>query len=209
MNFGPLKTKEICQLVYQTASAIKYLNQCENCIHRDLKPENILIGPELFEQIRVTDYGLARIFPEGIQDEAKAATANVGSDGYQAPETMSMDGDNLTMYGKQCDLFSLGVITYIVAVAAPPFGLGPSARRGDIRAGRYKPMEGGKWKSVAPEIKELIKGLLLPDPEKRLTVEDVLSNPFIKKNAGVPVDQVGMEAALEADLARAAAEAGK
>lgn len=206
MSFGPLSTEDTCKLIYQTAAAIKYLNTCENCIHRDLKPENILIGPEAFDRIRVTDYGLARIFPEGLKatSEEKAATANIGSDGYQAPETMNEYGD-LTMYGAQCDIFSIGVIAYIVAVAGPPFGLGPNARRKDILAGKYKPMTGGAWAKVAPEIKQLIAEMLKPNPSERITVDGLLGNAFIKKHAGIPTDAAGMEAALNADVARAAA----
>merc|ERR1712093_467821 len=100
MTYQALPTENTCKLVYQTAAALKYLNESENCIHRDLKPENILIGPERFDRIRVTDYGLSRIFPEGQMSESKAATANVGSDGYQEPENMNKYGE-LTMYGVQ------------------------------------------------------------------------------------------------------------
>lgn len=207
MTFGPLSTDQTCKLVYQTASALKYLNACENCIHRDLKPENILIGPEEFERIRVTDYGLARVFTEGIDDngEAKAATANIGSNGYQAPETMNDFGDR-TMYDQKCDIFSLGVITYIVCAAAPPFGLGPSARLEDIKAGRFKPMEGPKWSKVPPELMDLIRAMLQPDPAARCSVDDVLANDFVKGHAGIPSDIAAMEAALNADIARAKAE---
>jgi len=200
MTYGALNTTDTSKLVYQTALSLKYLNESEGCIHRDLKPENILLGPEKFERIRVTDYGLARIFPEGIQaSEAKAATANVGSDGYQAPETMNEYGDQ-TFYGVQCDIFSLGVITYIVCSATPPFGLGPGARRADIKAGKFKPMTGSKWDKVAPELKGLIQGMLKPKPEERITVDDILADAFLKKHAGIPDSPAAMEAALEANL---------
>jgi len=206
MTNGALNTEENCKLLYQTCSSLVYLNQCENCIHRDLKPENILIGPELFDRIRVTDYGLARIFPDGLGDECKAATANVGSNGYQAPETINDYGDK-TMYGKECDMFSLGVIMYICCAAAPPFGLGPSARVADIKVGKFKPMIGPKWAKVPKELQDIVKGLLAVDPAARLSCEQILGNRWVKEQCGVPMDVDGIQAALEADLKRAAAKA--
>jgi serine/threonine protein kinase len=204
MTKGALSTQYNCKLLYQTCSALVYLNQCENCIHRDLKPENILIGQELFDRIRVTDYGLARIFPEGLGDEeTKAGTANVGSNGYQAPETINEFGDK-TMYGKECDMFSLGVIMYICCVAAPPFGLGPSARVHDLKAGNFKPMNTAKWAKVPQELKDIVVGLLKPDPAERLSAKDILANAWVKEQAGIPMDLDGIQAALEADLIRAA-----
>jgi len=204
VSIGPLDPKQCAQLVYQTADAIKYLNNFENAMHRDLKPENILLGSELFDRVRVTDYGLARVFTSGLGEAAVACTANVGSDGYQAPETMNKHGSQ-TMYSKQVDIWSLGCIAYICCAQAPPFGLGNSARLRDISQGKFKPMTGPKWKAVDPEMKNLIKAMLTVLPEKRITVDDLLKNEYLKKTAGIPTEPAEMEAALEADLARAAA----
>merc|ERR1711939_541176 len=185
MEFGALSMENTCKLLYQSADSLKYLNDAENCIHRDLKPENILIGPEQFDRIRVTDYGLARIFPDGIKGkEALAATANVGSNGYQAPETINEYGER-TMYGKQCDMFSLGVIAYICCSQSPPFGLGPSARMHDIKSGNFRPMSGDKWSKVPEEMQELIRGMLKVNPDERLTAQDILDHPWVKAQAGV------------------------
>jgi len=220
INRGCLTTEQNCKLLYQTASALAYLNEFENCIHRDLKPENILLGVELFDRIRVTDYGLARIFMGGLGAENRQATANVGSDGYQAPETMiskstsvsrSASGKAMVMYSKQVDIWSLGVIMYICCAQKPPFGLGGAARLKDITAGKYAPMTGPKWAKVPPELKDLVKRMLVLDPERRITVDEILANDFVKRHAGVPTDEAAMEAALEANLefVRTASKGGK
>ena len=86
----------------------------------DLKPDNILIGQEMFERIRVSDYGQARIVSTDV-DEAVAATMNVGTDGYNAPETIAR-GSTVGIYDKKIDVWSLGVIAYMCAMGRPRVG---------------------------------------------------------------------------------------
>jgi 5'-AMP-activated protein kinase catalytic alpha subunit len=199
---GPLTFKQACQLLYQTCAALEFLNG-KAVIHRDLKPENILLGTELFDRTRLVDYGLARVFVDGLQDENQG-TANVGSDGYQAPETMSRGGGVAT-YGKQCDVWSLGVVMYICMAKAPPFGLGPSAKLTEIRAGRYKPMTGPKWANVDERLKELIKRMITVDPHQRITVEEIMHTDWVRAGAGMPPSDP-MELELARDLARTASK---
>jgi len=199
---GPLSTSHACKLLFQTADSLSYLNR-HNTIHRDLKPENILLGKELFERIRVTDYGLARVALE--QDTimgAEGLTADVGSDGYQAPETMGR-GASVAKYGKQCDVWSLGVVMYICCSGSPPFGLGGGARKRDIMMGKYRDMAGKKWEKVAPEMKALISKMLVVNPDSRMTVDDILLDPFVRSGAGLPPPDP-MELSLHRDIQRTA-----
>jgi len=176
-------------------------------IHRDLKPENILISAnDVFDRVRVMDYGLARCFVTQDEiEEAQQATANVGSGGYQAPETITARYQRWANYGPSCDVWSLGVVLYIVMRGSPPFGLGDRARINDIKTGKYAPMTGPKWAKVPDEIKEIIKKMLVVDPTKRMTMDDVLSDPYICNLAGAdPMD--GVANTLDADLQRVASE---
>jgi serine/threonine protein kinase len=201
---GPLNTVQQCKLLYQTADSLSYLNR-HNTIHRDLKPENILLGPELFDRVRVTDYGLARVALD--QDTimgGEGLTADVGSDGYQAPETMGR-GRSVATYGKQCDVWSMGVVMYIVCSGSPPFGLGGGARKRDIMVGKYRDMAGRKWSGVTPEMKELIRKMLIVDPAARITVDDIMLDPFVRMNAGLPPPDP-MELSLHRDIQRTASE---
>ena len=125
---GPLDTAECCKFLYQTASALSYLND-HRIIHRDLKPENILLGEEGFDRLRLVDYGLARIFSEQFGNETHAATANEFNDGYQAPETMTTGGGD-AQYGKvRCMWIRCGCIhTFLPACAYSP--VAQTAHRG-------------------------------------------------------------------------------
>ena len=175
-------------------------------MHCDLKPENILLGPEKFDKIRVMDYGLARCFMEDSAGslEVQEATANVGSGGYQAPETIAKYQQS-TQYGKACDVWSLGVILYICVRGAPPFGLGAKARIADIQRGKYAAMTGKKWDVVDPKLRDLIKRMIGPDvvdPRNRITFEEIMRDEFVMRHAGIDrLTQV-----LTADIDRVASE---
>ena len=201
MQKGVLSPNDACKVLYQTAKGMQYLNH-RNVIHRDIKPENILLGEEEFDRIRVVDYGLARVFSEAPSSEGVVATANVGSDGYQAPETMARGSGDVT-YNQQVDVWSTGVVIYICLRGAPPFGLGAKAKLADIREGKYKPMEGKKWENVPDELKALIERMLTVDYQQRITFDELLLDPWLCQMAGEdPPDPAAI--AMQRDLNRLA-----
>lgn len=83
-------------------------------------------------------------------------------------------------------MWSLGVVTYIACRGAPPFGLGPKAKLGDIKAGKFKPMTGPKWAKVAPEMMRLIEMMLDVNEDTRITAYSVMHDPWLRENAGLP-----------------------
>lgn len=188
MKKGVLNTENACKLVYQTASALQYLNS-KNVIHRDLKPENILLGEELFDRVRITDFGLSRIFLDGLS-EKMVGTANVGSAGYQAPETFRQGlGDKHAVYGPSVDVWSLGVILHIVVRGGPPFGLAKKFSLSRCKAGEYPSMTVAthkRWGTVPQEIKNLIAQMLIVDPNERIKLQQILDHPFVREQAGIP-----------------------
>jgi serine/threonine protein kinase len=184
---GPLSMQDLAKVTYQTAMGIDYLNRELGAFHRDLKPDNILIGEEGFDQIRIADFGHGRCVGAEIDSET-AATMNKGTAGYSAPETISDFSVEYGMYGKEVDVWSLGVIVYMCASGIPPFPvaarLAHTARERTLK-GQYKPMEGPKWTKVPNECKDLIRSMLVVDPRRRATMEDIYNNPWIRRMAGI------------------------
>jgi len=177
---GPLSMPDTARVIHQTAAAVNFLNTHCHAMHRDLKPDNILIGPEMFQRIRVADYGQARIFQaDEMSESGVAKTFDVGTSGYNAPETMSMYNMAVGAYGPKIDVWSLGVITYICASGTTPFPLSGGKARGLIMKGQYRPMAGPKWEGVESECKELIASMLVVDPDRRISMLQVMSHPWV------------------------------
>lgn len=104
---------------------------------------------------------------------------------YAAPEVLGPE-----KYDKSCDIWSLGVICYILLCGFPPFysnhGLAISpGMKTRIRTGQYD-FPSPEWTNVTTEAKELIKGMLCVDPNKRLTIEEVMRNNWIAQYTNVP-----------------------
>ena len=94
----------------QIISGIEYIHKL-GIVHRDLKPENVLLeANKAFDQIKVIDFGTAQTFKQG--QNLKETT---GTPYYIAPEVLKHS------YGKECDIWSLGVMAYIILSGIPPF----------------------------------------------------------------------------------------
>ena len=171
-----LSETQIAVIFKQLLSGLAYLHS-HNIVHRDLKLENILIqeiekskstGEDLFN-IKIIDFGTARIF-----DNKKKPQSIVGSSYYIAPEVLNQK------YGKECDLWSVGVILYMFIVGHAPFdGCDDEEITGNIQKGIYK-KDDKRWKKASKEVKDLIQRLLIYNPQKRLTALQALRHPWFK-----------------------------
>ena len=97
-------------------------------MHRDLKPENVLLeASKEFDQIKVIDFGTAMKFKAGQQQKE-----TIGTPYYIAPEVLNHN------YGKECDIWSLGVMAYIILSGIPPFNGGTDSEiMASIRSGKF------------------------------------------------------------------------
>jgi len=164
--------EDACKVIKTIAEALQYCNSV-GVVHRDLKPENILlVTDEDDSKIKIADFGFAKeINPEG---EAELKTT-CGTPGYVAPEIISGK-----RYHKEVDMWSLGVIAYILLCGYPPFYDSNQAQLfKKIRKGQYQ-FEPEFWDQVSDDAKDLVKGLLLVDVASRFTVEDVLKHPWVQ-----------------------------
>ena len=154
---------EASAVIRQVAEGLLYLHS-QNIVHRDLKPENLLYVDKSDDAaVKITDFGLAKYTGAGV--DAPAMTTACGTPGYVAPEVLQRDA----VYGKEVDMWSLGVITYIVLCGFPPFYDDNHQRLFSmIKACRYD-FPSPYWDGVSESAKDLIKKLLVADVNARYT----------------------------------------
>lgn len=160
-------------IMRQIFSAVFYLHN-RNICHRDLKPENLMLETNVKGDltIKIIDFGAANIFEK---KEAKM-TLKVGTPFYIAPEVINRQ------YDLKCDMWSCGVILFILLVGYPPFdGEGDEEVMNNVLKGQYS-LDTEEWSNVSKEAKNLIKKLLVKDPSKRMSAEEALKDPWIIKN---------------------------
>jgi serine/threonine protein kinase len=155
-------------------SAIHYLHQELNIVHRDLKPENILLkskGGECDWDVQLTDFGLAKSL------EGEGLKTFCGTPQYFAPEVLerrhTVAGQG--RYGKPADMWSLGVILYILLSGRPPFP------EDDMSKLEFPAVP---WATFHPAAQSLVVELLRRDPRERLTIVGACSHPWILQEDG-------------------------
>ncbi|XP_062213167.1 nuclear pore complex protein NUP1-like [Phragmites australis] len=145
-------------------------------MHRDLKPENFLFVDQKEEAaLKTIDFGLSIFFrPDQIFNDV------VGSPYYVAPEILKKK------YGPEADVWSAGVIIYILLCGVPPFWA-------ENEQGIFEEVLHGKldfqsepWPSISEGAKDLVRRMLVRDPKKRLTAHEVLRHPWVQVGGLAP-----------------------
>ncbi|RCV37296.1 hypothetical protein SETIT_8G051500v2 [Setaria italica] len=145
-------------------------------MHRDLKPENFLFASTAEEApLKATDFGLSMFYKPGDK-----FSDVVGSPYYVAPEVLQK------CYGPEADVWSAGVILYILLCGVPPFWA-------ETEAGIFRQILRGKldfesepWPSISDSAKDLVRNMLTRDPKKRFSAHEVLCHPWIVDDAVAP-----------------------
>ena len=172
-----LSENQISVIFKQILSGLSYLHS-NNIVHRDLKLENILISDvefvpitgEEYLDIKIIDFGNAKHYQKNRKDSSIA-----GSTYYIAPESFKKNS------GKESDLWSAGVILYMLVVGYPPFG-GQSDKQilSNVQKGVYG-KNYSRWKNASPEVKDLIEKLLVSNPKQRLSAKEALEHKWFTK----------------------------
>jgi len=166
---GSYTESDAAQLVKKVVSAVEYLHN-HNIVHRDLKPENLLLkqkGDDL--EVAIADFGLSKIV--GNQVMMKTAC---GTPSYVAPEVL-----NATGYGKEVDMWSIGVITYILLCGFPPFyGDSVPDILEMIREGNVN-FPDAHWSHISYQAKDFVGKLLVMDPSSRMSASEALKHQWL------------------------------
>lgn len=189
--------REASQIICDLASALEFLHK-KGIAHRDLKPENILcVDPDKLSPVKICDFDLGSGIKFNSALTSPIATPQlltpVGSAEFMAPEVVDAFVGEANSYDKRCDLWSLGIIMYILLCGYPPFygncGMDCGWERGDncsacqdllftsIQEGSYEFPE-REWATISEDAKDLIRRLLVKEARQRISAASVLTHPW-------------------------------
>ncbi|XP_046950924.1 MAP kinase-activated protein kinase 3 isoform X1 [Lynx rufus] len=207
--------REAAGIMRDIGTAIQFLHS-RNIAHRDVKPENLLYtSKEKDAVLKLTDFGFAKETTQNALQTPCYTPYYVGSrllSGLQdlwaksppvpsallAPEVLGPE-----KYDKSCDMWSLGVIMYILLCGFPPFysntgqAISPGMKR-RIRLGQYG-FPNPEWSEVSEDAKQLIRLLLKTDPTERLTITQFMNHPWINQSMVVPQTPLHTARVLQED----------
>ena len=180
---GPFDEAYASALFAQIVLAVEHMHK-RGLVHRDIKAENIVFatrdsggdgggGPPM---LKLIDLG-------GATDATQKAVGLVGTPQYVAPEIITgfgEGGDGEAYDGKACDMWSLGVLLYVMLSKALPF----SAREQDkllklVVRGTFVFRPKDRWDKISPFAKSLVNGLLKREPHQRMNISQIKSNPWM------------------------------
>ncbi|KAI8629630.1 CAMK/CAMK1 protein kinase [Xylariaceae sp. FL1651] len=196
-------------VIIQVAKALEYLHEEMGVVHRDIKPENILFSPIPFVasripkpkqpgdedkvdegefipgvgsggigRIKIADFGLSKI----VWD--KQTMTPCGTVGYTAPEIVKDE-----RYSKSVDMWALGCVLYTLLCGFPPFyDESIEVLTEKVAKGQYTFLSPW-WDDISKSAQDLIGHLLTVDPDKRYTIKEFLSHPWIQGSGPTPRDE--------------------
>lgn len=155
--------KDAAIATYQMLLAISYLHS-QGIVHRDIKLENFLYESKTSDHLKLIDFGFSKVW-----DPDTKMKMSCGTMAYVAPEVLQKS------YTSQCDMWSLGVVVFILLVGYMPFS--DSVK---IQKGEYLWYD-DKWSKVSAGGTDFMKKLLVVNPKARLTAAQAFENPWLKK----------------------------
>uniref|UniRef100_A0A7N0UF81 non-specific serine/threonine protein kinase n=1 Tax=Kalanchoe fedtschenkoi TaxID=63787 RepID=A0A7N0UF81_KALFE len=161
-----------------TRTIVEVVQMCHKhgVIHRDLKPENFLFANEKeTAPLKAIDFGLSIFFTAG-----ENFTEIVGSPYYMAPEVLRRN------YGPEVDVWSAGVILYILLCGVPPFWAETEQGVAQAIIRSVVDFKRDPWPKVSDNAKDLVRKMLEPDPKRRLTAQEVLDHPWLQNTKKAP-----------------------
>ena len=166
--------KQAVEAFRPLVDAIRYCHSL-GIVHRDLKPENLLYKTKDEDSLlKVSDFGFSKFLIPKAQEQLYTAC---GTPTYVAPEIIGNFG-----YDSKVDCWSLGVILYVMLCGYPPFYAEENNELFQLIKECDYEFHEPYWDNISEDAKDLIKKLLVADPVKRLSAEEILKHPWITQN---------------------------
>jgi len=176
------KEQDASEAVWQILLALNYIHS-HGIVHRDIKMENFLYDQPGSNQLKLIDFGFSKMCNPGTEMQS-----SLGTVAYVAPEVL------LQSYTSQCDLWSLGVISFVLLSGQMPFPSSPGGQQmRNILDGRYS-ITRDRWRGISAEGLHFVRSLLQVDPAKRLTAQAALDHPWIERRH--PTAQIDQDCVL-------------
>ncbi|XP_073146347.1 calcium-dependent protein kinase 8-like [Henckelia pumila] len=174
-------TERAAAAVMKTIVEVVQMCHRHGVIHRDLKPENFLFANKKeTAPIKAIDFGLSVFFKHG-----ERFNEIVGSPYYMAPEVLKRN------YGPEVDVWSAGVILYILLCGVPPFWAETEQGVAQAIIRSVVDFKRDPWPKVSDNAKDLVKKMLDPDSSRRLTAQQVLEHPWLQNAKKAPNVSLG------------------
>jgi len=170
---GGFSEETACSFFNQVINGLEYCHS-KNIVHRDLKPENLLLGKE--DTLKISDFGLSN----AITSYDALLKTHCGSEKYAAPEIM---GSSAAYCGPPVDIWSAGVILYIMTAGAFPF------TEATTRCELFVSLVNNAFafpEKMSPELKDLLQQMWVIDPAKRITISQIRQHPWFNLNNALP-----------------------
>ncbi len=173
---GHFSERDAAVIIRQTLLALEYLHDQLKIVHRDVKPENLLFFSRAKDApLYLIDFGMAEVF-DGA--DGHFLHSSCGSPSYVAPEVLERQ------YTEKCDVWSTGVILFILLVGRVPFaGATDDEVMRNVAKGNYN-FDDQAWLEVSHSAISLVKQMMCADPAQRLSASAALRHPWVRELGG-------------------------
>jgi len=170
-------------LFFQMVAAVHYVHS-QKLAHRDLKLENFIFeNKEEHSPLKLIDFGLSHMANKNGIHRMKSV---VGTPYYIAPEVLKAQSNNGgKTYDERCDVWSLGVLLYMLLSGTPPFCGGDDRAIMDSVLHSELRLRGHPWDSVSSHANDIITKCLIRDPSKRITTGELMKHPWMERRHNV------------------------